>query len=654
MKIRPDPCLFAWKGAGAALAATLPVVALGGPGVAAAAGAQTAPPPAAARGRTINLSFYSASVVDVMRAISLQSGVGIVVGPSAAEKRVTVRLLGVTIEEALRLVTDAAGMGFRRTGNTYLVGSPEEIKRAGTPETSATYLLKNISPQAARTLIEAALPFVTVQFAEGVPALVLSGSEADVREAERLLSQTDVATPAPPPVFEAITPRNISANALAGIVEKAAPEVTVTVQGNTVIISGPREAVDRVRTMAPTVDVPGGAGRRVEIYNIKYSSAQSLSVMLASAVPGLQVTPSAEPYAPPAPGFSPLTSTGSAGAGRGRLGGGSGGLGGVSGLGGGLGAGGGGATAPDASGGVVAFSTVKSRSLILSGRDTDVEEALRLLDALDIAPVQVEIEAHVVDLTLEDGFDFGIQWGGTTQSTTGTGTPTFNAGTTGPIGVPEQNVPGIIRFGRFTRGPINFAAQLRYLETRNRGKTLARPHISVIDNEDASIFIGQILRFQLESTGALGAQTVEVEEIPVGITLLVRPRVNGNDEITMKIKPVVSTVLPTVGGLPQTATREADSTLRVRDGETIVIGGLIQDQETKNMEQVPLLGKIPLFGELFRRRNNRRTRSEVLVFLTPHLLRDNGAAAAAETLSRYPDVKRVNPPTESGKETPKK
>jgi type II secretion system protein D len=485
-----------------------------------------------------------------------------------------------------------------------------------------------------------------------VPAVVLSGSEADVRGAERLLSQTDVATPAPPPVFEAITPRNISANALAGIVEKAAPDVTVTVQGDTVIVSGPREAVERVRTMAPTVDVPGGAGRRVEIYNIKYSSAQALAVMLASAVPGLLVTPSAEPYAPPAPRFSPLTNTGSTGSGTGgRSGGAGGGLGGLSGLGGG----GGGATTPDASGGATAFSTVKSRSLILSGRDTDVEEALRLLDALDIAPVQVEIETHIVDLNVEDTLDFGIQWGGTTQSTGGTGTaPTFTQGATGTIGVPEQNVPGIIRFGRFTRGPINFAAQLRFLETRNRGKTLARPHISVIDNEDASIFIGQIIRFQLESTGALGAQTVEVEEIPVGITLLVRPRVNANDEITMKVKPVVSTVIPSNSGLPQTASREADSTLRVRDGETIVIGGLIQDQELKIVEQVPLLGRIPLFGELFRRRNNRRTRSEVLVFLTPHLLRENGAAAAAETLSRYPDVKKLNPPALPGEETPKK
>jgi type II secretory pathway component GspD/PulD (secretin) len=137
---------------------------------------------------------------------------------------------------------------------------------------------------------------------------------------------------------------------------------------------------------------------------------------------------------------------------------------------------------------------------------------------------------------------------------------------------------------------------------------------------------------------------VEVEEVPVGIALLVRPRVNNETgEITMNIKPAVSTITSIDQGIPQTATREASTTLRARDGETIVIGGLISDQESKSLQQVPILGQIPIIGELFRNRTTRRSRSELVLFLTPRLPRDNGAAGAAALEQRVPNDLKAQP-----------
>jgi type II secretory pathway component GspD/PulD (secretin) len=107
-----------------------------------------------------------------------------------------------------------------------------------------------------------------------------------------------------------------------------------------------------------------------------------------------------------------------------------------------------------------------------------------------------------------------------------------------------------------------------------------------------------------------------VVEVPVGIILLVHPRVNGDGQITLRVKPVVSTVSGFVDGVPQTSTREAETVVRVKDGDTLVIGGLIRDEDVKTMTKVPILGDLPLVGQLFRYHERNHRRSEVMIFLT--------------------------------------
>lgn len=615
-----------WKGittTGVLLAATLSLTA---PPLTLPARAQSPRVVAPARGRTITLSFYNADVADVVRAISLQSGVNVAIAPGAKGKAVTVRIRQVSIEEALRVVAQAAGLGYRRTGTTYLVGTAEELKQAGGAGTSSTYALRNITPAAAKALIEGALPYVTVSVAEGSPAVILTGSEIDVLQAQRLLGYADVATPpapAPPPVSDTITPTNVTAEFLAGVLQRAVPTATFDIRENTLIITGPKEAVERARALLPTIDVAASAVRRVEIYQVRYSTAESLQEMLTGALPGLSVTVAAEHYAPPTANFSPL---GGGFEGGGGSGGGSGGGGGA---GGGTGTGTGAATgAAGGAGGAGASPLSRPRAIILVGRESDVQLALQLLKSIDTAPEQVEIEARVIDLNLDNNSNLGISWGGSSNFT-----------------ISENTAPDVLKFGSFSRSPLGFSGALNYIETKGLGKTLANPRISVIDNEDASIFIGDIFRFQrLAGQSATVGQVFTVDEVPVGIALLVRPRVNGNGEITLKVKPVVSTLTSiSADGLPQTASREADSTLRVKDGETIVIGGLIREQEIRSLREVPFLSKLPIVGELFRNRNTSRQRTELVIFLTPRLLKDNGAAVARETDANLPDSAKTQP-----------
>ncbi|MES2464048.1 MAG: hypothetical protein V4671_26040, partial [Armatimonadota bacterium] len=489
--------------------------------------------------------------------------------------------------------------------------------------------LKHLTATAARSVLEGTLPYLLIQGGDASGTLTLTGSLEDVRAAQRLLGLIDVPTA---PTAEVIAPQNVPAAFLADILRRAEPGVTVEVQDNTLIVSGSREAVARAKAIVPAADTVNGSSQRVEIYRIRYSSAASLGSMLAAAIPGLAVTASAEPYAPAPARFQPLTG-GSLGSGGFASAGG--GVSGALAAGAAMTGGAGVSLAGVGAGSGLSTSITKSRQLILSGADAAVENALRLLKAVDVAPAQVSIDARIVDITNDDALQLGVQWG-SQQAAGGAGgggaggaaAPIFTQGAT-QTPVNEQNAPDLIRFGRFARSPLNFAAQLQFLQTQNRTKTLANPRISVIDNEDANIFIGDVLRFQiLAVTSATTGNAFTVQEVPVGIALLVRPRVNDDGDITIKVHPVVSTLNGFVDGIPQTGSREADTTLRVRDGDTIAIGGLIRDQDIRTVQEVPILAKIPLLGELFRNRRNSKQRSEVVIFLTIRLLPDGEVAVS--------------------------
>jgi len=154
---------------------------------------------------------------------------------------------------------------------------------------------------------------------------------------------------------------------------------------------------------------------------------------------------------------------------------------------------------------------------------------------------------------------------------------------------------------------------------QGRVRVLASPNVSVIDNEDASIFIGDQIPYT-NATSQNGTSTTQnVTFLPVGVALLVRPRIH-DGEITMKVHPVVSTLTELVQvspGVfaPQTSVRETDTTVRLHDGDRFVIGGLFQDVQRRNVIKLPGLGDIPLVGQLFRSRHIEHNRTEIVVSL---------------------------------------
>jgi type II secretory pathway component GspD/PulD (secretin) len=233
------------------------------------------------------------------------------------------------------------------------------------------------------------------------------------------------------------------------------------------------------------------------------------------------------------------------------------------------------------------------------------------------------IEAKVVETNPSVAEELGIKWSwtrfGMYEARSGTQIDTGASGIGGDFtNFVTKNVgPGV-----FSRVPFSFQGVLSAMITNRQAKLLANPQISVINDQDASIFIGDTLRFQSLATSSptTGSQFTVVE-VPVGIILLCHPRINGDDDITMRLHPVVSTVTALVNGLPQTSAREAETVVRVKDGDTLVIGGLIRDEDIREMQKIPLLGDLPVIGHLFRNNSRQHRRTEVMVVITVRLMK---------------------------------
>jgi len=191
------------------------------------------------------------------------------------------------------------------------------------------------------------------------------------------------------------------------------------------------------------------------------------------------------------------------------------------------------------------------------------------------------------------------------------------------IGSPTSRPVGI---GQVSMSPMNFQTVLSALVTHEKAKILAKPTLQVVDNDQASVFIGNTISVELSSATSLGGTTQSIASFPVGIILLVSPKISPDGTVTMHVNPVISSVSSVdSNGIPQTSAREADTTLILKDGETMVLGGLIQDQESTTISQVPYLSQLPIIGQLFRNRNYSRVREDIVVSITAHIVKETKA-----------------------------
>lgn len=255
-------------------------------------------------------------------------------------------------------------------------------------------------------------------------------------------------------------------------------------------------------------------------------------------------------------------------------------------------------------------SSDNASTVVLYGQIADIARAKALLNDLDKPSAQVAIEVAITEIGSNQSKDLGINW-------------TWNE-----IVLTESAAEGI-RFGRFTKEHNTVTGTLAALASNGNAHLLAQPNISVIDGGYADILIGDRILFpKLVGYTQFGTPMYDKEEERVGIYLQIAPKVTEGDEIVLTLYPQVSLVTSYLktqaGDYPQISTREARTTVSVKSGATLAIGGLIKDEELRNAEKIPLLGDLPIIGGFFRHNKQSKVRSEIVIFLTPKIIAPGG------------------------------
>ena len=257
----------------------------------------------------------------------------------------------------------------------------------------------------------------------------------------------------------------------------------------------------------------------------------------------------------------------------------------------------------------------KSNSLIITDTIEGLSSAEALIREIDRKPLQVSIDAKLVEITLGAGTDLGIEWGFKETREEGERKQTVEA----KIAAAGASI-GSISFGLVTN-TMELLSKLYAYARDNKANILSNPKIVTLNNKPATIFVGQSVPYKKVISQGVGVPPLETTEWQsVGIKLNVLPVINVEKKINLKVEPEVSLVTEYRPEGPVIGTRRANTTVLISDGQTLVIGGLISETDMKTISKVPLLGDIPVLGEFFKRNYGDKQRSELLVFVTPHVI----------------------------------
>jgi len=303
----------------------------------------------------------------------------------------------------------------------------------------------------------------------------------------------------------------------------------------------------------------------------------------------------------------------------------------------------------------------RTNSLIVTDVPTKMEVIARVIASLDVPIAQVMMEVEMLDVSKNVVDLMGFKYGRTPLEIS-------VKGAKATLGAPyaswakvfqNQEIPATPEgsYGEISINPNGYSVQLDWLRTQTDTKFLARPRILTLNNETAEIKITTNeaigVKVSTQTVGSTGNQTAEAERFETGVFLRVTPQIDQETgDITMFIYPSVSEassnkVTFSAGSAGETysfvnpETRSTKTTVRIKDGETVVLGGLIRHQTSNVITKLPVLGDIPLIGGLFRHKNtNPSMERELLVFITPHIIKD------ANTQIRQADKRIVLPQRE--------
>ncbi len=477
-------------------------------------------------------------------------------------------------------------------------------------------------------------------------ALLVSATPPDLAQIKSLVAAIDAPTPAPtaaPLASDAVKVSQRRPDDVARAVARQIPRVRTSVAGSAVAISGSPEDVARAKALIAALDLPAFDARYVQIYRLKNVAAQSVAELVRHAFPNLaitvdaalnalSVTATAAEHQRIAEGIAQLDGT-APGANAGPAAAAGGGYGGPSGheivplrsiLPGGQGQSGAVAPADIAQTVQQALQTSNpdlhvivatgTQQLVLTGSPQSIRAAKEMIAELDVVPPSVVLDTEILELDESSSRNLGLQLGTTSIGTT------FSE--MQPTPDPNGGQPRLIKLQPLTRTGISFQAQLNLLVQSGKARVLADPRITTVSGRTATIRAGDTISILTTVGGGTGTvATTQLQSFQTGVTLDITPIITVDGELSVSLHPVVNSLSGFLNNVPQIATRDTQTTVHLRDEETLVIGGLIQESTQSTESKLPLIGDIPLIGRIFRNQQTTNTRNELIIVVTPHLLR---------------------------------
>ncbi|MBE7417261.1 MAG: type II secretion system secretin GspD [Ideonella sp.] len=675
--LRRGPCAAALRGAWpAALSLALALTAAPAPAQTAAAANRPAGTagtkghsPALKSSAPVTVNFVNADIEAVTRAMAVMIERQIIVDPRVKGTITVYSEQPITVREAyLNYLAALRGLGFTlvdSAGLLKVVPEADAKLQAGTvsvgkPGVRGDQVLTQIfklNHENPNNLVAVLRPLIspnnTINANPGNNTLVITDYADNLQRIGKIIAALD--QPSATDV-EVIPVRYGVASELAALVQRlgdgatagaavpgaaghAAFTVLVDPRGNALIVRASSPArLASLRALIQRLDqpVPGaGANGNIWVVHLKNADATKLATVLRAAFTRGSGSSSSPVMASPAVATAAVAPGGGAGNTP--------------------------ATAPLAAsaqpstGGFIQADPA-TNSLIITAPEPLYREVRAMIEQLDSRRAQVYIESLIVEVSGDNAADFGFQWQGLigsngdkygvfagTNSTTGGPSIIELSKTIAGLGTttPGQglNIGVLKNYG----GTYALAAIARMLQSQSNTNIVSAPNLITLDNEEAKIIVGSNVPFitgQFTNTGTATTSPFQtIERKDVGITLRIKPQVGEGGSVRMTIfqesSSVSDKVAPgTSNAGPSTDKRSIESTVVVDDGAILVLGGLIEDKFTQNNSKVPLLGDLPFVGGLFRSESRTRTRTNLMVFLRPVVMRD-AESANKLSLDRY-------------------
>ena len=631
--------------------------------------AQTAP---AQDAGDVVINMRGVEIADVADQISRITGRTLILDP-AVKGVVTVTsatpLTPSGVWELFQSVLRANGFSAVRSGRAWrIVPAANAVRDGGVPSRGAAgqelvtrmVRLANVpAADVARVVRPLVATFGSVEPMTSPNAIVVTDYADNVRRIEAIARQLDGGSGA---TFATIALKNGNAVDVAQSIQAvlgdaqggAGARVAADARSNTVIIRGTPASVAEARKIAISLDQPGGATPITRMFRLNYADAETVTEVLRGVLGQGESADNPVARSLSQGNSNPFARLGQSSQGVSALPN----------------------SVASSSGGIGAMQSAQTNqpamqnlpnptpqgfstpdltvqpapelnAVVVRGAPAAIASIETLITDLDVRRPQVLIEAAIAEITGDDAEALGVQLGasGAVLGRNGAGTSFDQAGTSlgqilTALGVPAGTLLGKPGFTGNLRITDDFSILVQALGTSTRANLLSTPQLTVLDNVPGEFVSGQNVPFVTGST-LLGTSTTTpfttIERKDVGITLRVLPRINAGDTIRLQVNQEASSIAQaqTAGAQDLVTNRRAINTTVLADnGQTIVLGGLTSDDYQDARQQVPILGDIPIVGELFKSRRETHQKRTLFIFLKPTILRD-GADASAASKDRY-------------------